>query len=77
MVAMSSMRGTFDSSSRSDVSRPATRSLSAEFLAPLIGISPCSGRPPRIRNRSIARALRHMRGVATPRWPMYLPALSA
>ena len=40
---------------------------------PLMAISPDSGLPPRMRIRSI----RYIRGSATPRWPIYLPALSA
>ena len=49
MVAISARCGRLASLSGSAVSSAAAISGSAAFLAPLIGISPCSRRPPRMR----------------------------
>ncbi len=76
MVSMSARRGTLVSTSRSSVSSPAAISGRAAFLAPPIAISPCNGRPPRMRILSIGGSF-YIRGRAVPRWRMYLPARSA
>src|SRR6478735_12252320 len=54
MTRTSSISGTFVNRQRSPVSVAAASSLSAAFLAPLIGTIPDSGRPPSIRNTSLA-----------------------
>ena len=86
IVSMSASRGTRSSTSRSSVSIPAAINGNAAFFAPPMVMLPCNGFPPRIRIRSITGTLRtgpwvpsncYIRGKETPRWPMYLPALSA
>src|SRR6476659_727784 len=54
MTRTSSISVTFVYRQRSPVSVAAASSLSAAFLAPLIGTIPDSGRPPSIRNTSLA-----------------------
>src|SRR6478736_3889024 len=54
MTRTSSISGTFVNLQRSPVSVAAASSLSAAFLAPLIGTIPDSGRPPSTRNTSLA-----------------------
>ncbi len=46
MLAMSTTRGTFSSTSAESVSRLAAISGRAAFLAPEMGSDPLSGRPP-------------------------------
>ncbi len=52
-MSTSARRGVFSMMSASSVSSEAAISFSAEFFAPLIGISPKSGRPPIIASLSI------------------------
>src|SRR2546423_2224164 len=52
MTRTSSISGTFVKRQRSPVSVAAASILRAAFLAPLMRTSPCSGRPPSIRNTS-------------------------
>src|SRR5580658_9460426 len=53
MVRMSRTGGMRFSFTGSSVSKQAASAGSAEFFAPLIAISPSSGRPPSIRNLSM------------------------
>ena len=54
MTRTSSISGTLVNRQRSPVSVAAASSLSAAFLAPLIGTVPASGRPPSTRKTSRA-----------------------
>src|SRR5512137_1176880 len=58
IVAMSARSGAFSSTSGPSESRAAVISGSVAFFAPLIGMTPCSGLPPRMRMRSIVLQLR-------------------
>ena len=68
-------RARCDSTSRSSVSRRRPSAAGRRSWRRRWDVAR-SGRPPRMRMRSMS-GLRYIRGSATPRWPMYLPALSA